>query len=313
MRPVLDRLKRHPREATAIAAALLLLMGAAQAAPVLPSADEPVSACVDDRGNVRIVSSASECTRRERGLRWNLTGPRGPQGATGAQGPQGTTGPQGPAGPTGATGAQGPQGPEGPQGPRGPEGPPGGGDGGGFDLKQRIYTVAHTLSARTLTRMREGVSCDAPGDVMLNCSCDPLVTSARASALVTSRGPGATEPDRCECVVDGDGASAPAARPVARAVAHCVGAAPVCAGEASPHAGETCAAACSDGVVDCSGACVGEVAPPVDYGRACVRSCRCGTVRDHTAGAVDLAGTVDCGGACRLADPLDGCLACPTL
>ncbi len=42
---------------------------------------------------------ANKCQRGEKGVSWNINGPRGSAGATGAQGPQGPQGPTGPAGP----------------------------------------------------------------------------------------------------------------------------------------------------------------------------------------------------------------------
>ena len=74
-----------------------------------------VRACYNpSTGAVRLVSGASSCTRSERYVEWNITGPTGPQGVAG---PQGETGAQGPTGPAGAMGATGPMGPMGPTGP----------------------------------------------------------------------------------------------------------------------------------------------------------------------------------------------------
>jgi hypothetical protein len=108
--------------------------------------DEVIVACLDSKGDITIVDSASECKTKEAELTWNRVGPAGPVGPRGVPGPQGeqgpvgATGPVGPAGPqgvpgpqggqgpigeTGATGPQGPAGPEGPEGPAGPEGPQG--------------------------------------------------------------------------------------------------------------------------------------------------------------------------------------------
>lgn len=74
-----------------------------------------IHACKSTRGGeVRIVSSASDCSSREVHLTWSERGPQGPAG------PQGEPGPAGIQGPQGVTGPQGVQGPEGPQGPAGP-------------------------------------------------------------------------------------------------------------------------------------------------------------------------------------------------
>lgn len=88
-----------------------------------------VRACYNpSTGAVRLVSGSWSCTRSERYVEWNITGPIGPrgpvgpQGATGEQGPVGPAGPQGLTGPTGAVGATGPQGEVGPMGPAGPAG-----------------------------------------------------------------------------------------------------------------------------------------------------------------------------------------------
>jgi hypothetical protein len=98
-------------------------------------------------GNLRVVTSASQCLRElETPISWNVqgakgdpggngapgaAGPAGPQGVPGlpgvpgAAGPAGLTGPQGPAGSPGAPGTNGAPGPGGPQGIPGPAGPAG--------------------------------------------------------------------------------------------------------------------------------------------------------------------------------------------
>jgi hypothetical protein len=92
---------------------------ATQGSPI-PAADGTITACFkSDGGDLRVVSSASKCMRRERALTWNVEGPAGPPG------PQGPAGVQGPPGVPGADGAQGPEGPAGPAGPAGAQGPQG--------------------------------------------------------------------------------------------------------------------------------------------------------------------------------------------
>ncbi len=101
---------------------------------VLPcqAEDNVIYACYQKRtGQLRLVSSLSECRKSELALSWNIAGSRGPQGEQGPVGPAGPAGPQGsigetgPAGPKGDTGPQGPQGDTGPVGPIGPQGPKG--------------------------------------------------------------------------------------------------------------------------------------------------------------------------------------------
>ena len=89
-------------------ACLLPFVGSANA--------QQINACVDSKGKVTIVSTAS-CPSGETLLTWNISGPQGPQGLQGIQGPQGVQGLQGPIGLTGITGPVGPQGATGPQGP----------------------------------------------------------------------------------------------------------------------------------------------------------------------------------------------------
>lgn len=58
-----------------------------------------VTACVaEGSGNVRIVSSASDCRSNETTTSWNQQGPQGLQGPQGPQGAEGPTGATGPAG-----------------------------------------------------------------------------------------------------------------------------------------------------------------------------------------------------------------------
>jgi hypothetical protein len=119
----------HARTIAVGLAAFVLAGGSAafatHRAPI-PSADGTITACFTwDGDDLRIVSSASKCKRKERVLTWNLQGPAGPageQGAPGAQGPAGADGALGTMGPAGPAGSTGPAGPAGPQGPQGPAG-----------------------------------------------------------------------------------------------------------------------------------------------------------------------------------------------
>ena len=133
------------------------------------AATNVIFACAksNDEGQLRLVSSLSQCKKNEAGIQWNVVGPQGPPGPQGAQGPAGispstavlSTGDShcanggiavnavsgqtyvcnGAPGATGATGAQGDQGPKGdpgPQGPQGAQGPqgPAGSSGGSASL-----------------------------------------------------------------------------------------------------------------------------------------------------------------------------------
>jgi Collagen triple helix repeat (20 copies) len=113
----------HARTIAVGVAAFVLAGGTAafatQGSPI-PAPDGTITACFkSDGGDLRVVSSASKCLRRERVLTWSVEGPAGPAGA------QGPAGVQGPPGPVGADGAPGPMGPAGEAGPAGPAGPAG--------------------------------------------------------------------------------------------------------------------------------------------------------------------------------------------
>ncbi|MFE2424017.1 tail fiber protein [Streptomyces hokutonensis] len=131
------------RTAVLGAALVVALSGTAVAAsPIatVAASDNKVHACVNKTQlTVRIIEPArhQSCTRAERVVSWNITGPQGAKGAagakgatgpagaagaTGAAGPVGATGRTGPAGPTGATGATGATGPAGAQGDKGATG-----------------------------------------------------------------------------------------------------------------------------------------------------------------------------------------------
>lgn len=64
-----------------------------------------ITACIKNvNGQLRIVSSSSECLPSETAISWNAVGPTGPAGPAGPQGPEGPTGPAGPTGPQGPSG-----------------------------------------------------------------------------------------------------------------------------------------------------------------------------------------------------------------
>ena len=76
----------------------------------IPNPDGTISACYDDKGNLRVVDAGTACKSGETALQWSQAGPAGAPGADGAEGADG------------APGLQGPQGPQGEQGPAGPAG-----------------------------------------------------------------------------------------------------------------------------------------------------------------------------------------------
>jgi len=112
--------------------AVLLGSGAlawAAVAPTIPGPDGIIHSCYNATGNpvgsLRVIDPATgaTCSKNEKALSFNQTGPQGPQGIQGEQGIQGVPGADGaqgvagPAGPTGATGATGSPGATGPAGP----------------------------------------------------------------------------------------------------------------------------------------------------------------------------------------------------
>jgi hypothetical protein len=98
-----------------------------------------IHGCYDKKsGALRIVESASQCTKMELAIQWpsqSAGGPTGPTGATGPSGPSGpagqtgASGPSGPSGVNGTNGTAGATGPTGPTGVTGPTGPSGSGAG----------------------------------------------------------------------------------------------------------------------------------------------------------------------------------------
>lgn len=108
-----------------------LASGAALLSAALGGPDQVLRACVDQQGNIRMLSPevrgpySTECKQNETLVQWNVQGPVGPQGPMGDPGPQGPEGPQGPVGPQGPQGGPGPQGSQGMQGDPGPQGPQG--------------------------------------------------------------------------------------------------------------------------------------------------------------------------------------------
>jgi hypothetical protein len=72
-----------------------------QPQPPAPSANVITGCYQKVNGQLRIVTSASQCRPSEIAISWNITGPQGPAGPEGPTGPQGPVGPEGPQGPDG--------------------------------------------------------------------------------------------------------------------------------------------------------------------------------------------------------------------
>jgi type VI secretion system secreted protein Hcp len=94
------------RKLFALAGTFVVLLAAGTYAWARTSAANEISACVDKKGNVRIVGEGVACAKDENALNWNIQGPQGVIGAAGKdgrdgrdglQGPQGVQGPPGPA------------------------------------------------------------------------------------------------------------------------------------------------------------------------------------------------------------------------
>lgn len=141
---------KRGRVALIVAAALVMAGAGAAAYAALGGGNDVIRACVDLRGNVRIIDSSSDrCRDNETLLTWNqqgpqgATGPAGPIGLPGAAGPAGAIGLTGAAGPAGTQGATGVAGPAGATGPQGPAGPPGlAGGGAGTPNIQNVGTIS---------------------------------------------------------------------------------------------------------------------------------------------------------------------------
>lgn len=143
MRGTLSR--RFGRAALISVAAIAGSAGVATATTAIErTSTTAIVACRNDStGLLRVVTSASKCTSKEKSLKWNVTGPAGPAGATGA---------------TGATG---------PQGPQGVQGPPGGPD-----------TTADSFVAEFGTGTGSGTAAAADGET---CTLGEVMLSASPS------------------------------------------------------------------------------------------------------------------------------------
>jgi hypothetical protein len=97
--------------AVVVLGAAAVIGGGTFAVASIPGPDGTVKACLKKqsprKGAVRIIDHRASCSRSERTISWNQTGPRGLPGSEGTPGAPGTPGTQG------APGAEGPQGPAG--------------------------------------------------------------------------------------------------------------------------------------------------------------------------------------------------------
>jgi hypothetical protein len=161
---------------------LVLAGGVALASERSSDATAVVRACVHvPTGRVRIVDQKAHCKAHERGIVWNLAGPKGDKGDPGPAGPVGADGPRGPQGlqglqglpgiqgPAGAPGPVGPAGPAGPSGAQGPAGPKGDrGVVGSFDDLAGLTCTANGTAGKTTlawdAERRAIVTCSLPGN-----------------------------------------------------------------------------------------------------------------------------------------------------
>jgi hypothetical protein len=128
--------------ATVVLVVLLASVGVGYAA--IPSPNGVIHACYNASSNpagaLRVIDAeaGAKCSKNEKSLIFNQTGPQGPAGPAGSQGPAGPTGSQGPAGPTG------PQGPAGPQGEPGPA---------GISTATFVFTTQEIVLGENMTRV----------------------------------------------------------------------------------------------------------------------------------------------------------------
>lgn len=172
------RLRAPWRSITVAVIAFLVGSATIVVATGIPGPDGRIQGCYNQQnGNLRVVSSASECRNSEIAISWSQTGPAGASGATGPAGPSGATGPAGPsggtgpAGPSGATGPTGATGPSGATGPTGPSGVP------GTTLASigQLAGLACTFNGVSGTSV---VSFDATGRATLTCAIGTTPTPA---------------------------------------------------------------------------------------------------------------------------------------
>gem|GEM_PF-1946371 len=82
----------------------IMFSSVAMAQPAAPDGNVLNGCYQKINGQLRIVSSPSQCNPSEISVSWNIVGPQGLAGSQGPPGPQGPAGPEGPAGPQGSEG-----------------------------------------------------------------------------------------------------------------------------------------------------------------------------------------------------------------
>jgi Collagen triple helix repeat (20 copies) len=112
--------RRFVRRLGIPAVATVMLLGSVAAGyAAIPAANGVITACYNISGNpsgaMRVIDAeaGAKCSKNEKTLTFNQTGPQGLQGIQGIPGPQGIQGEQGEPGPQGIQGIQGIQGPAG--------------------------------------------------------------------------------------------------------------------------------------------------------------------------------------------------------
>lgn len=120
---------RFVRRGGVAAIGIVMLLGSvAVGYAAVPAANGVITACYNTSGNpsgtMRVIDAeaGAKCSKNEKTLTFNQTGPQGLQGPPGPQGIQGIQGEPGEPGPQGIQGIQGEQGPQGIQGLQGPQG-----------------------------------------------------------------------------------------------------------------------------------------------------------------------------------------------
>jgi hypothetical protein len=110
------RISLTSKGATTLVVLVVLLASVGVGYAAIPGVNGVISTCYNATSNpsgmLRVidVEAGMKCSKNEKSLSFNQTGPQGPAGPQGLQGPAGPTGPQGPAGPEGPAGPVGPQG-----------------------------------------------------------------------------------------------------------------------------------------------------------------------------------------------------------
>lgn len=152
----MKRLMRRPAVVAVLLVVAAAMVGGAFAAghgltaKRQAAASNVLFACVktkkndDSEGQIRMVSTLTDCKKNETGIQWNVVGPQGPQGVQGIPGLKGDTGLRGLTGPQGVAGPQGDPGPQGARGATGPQGPAGQSGGGSLTSPNGAFSIQVT-------------------------------------------------------------------------------------------------------------------------------------------------------------------------